>query len=215
MPLEKRQKKALSPSEDGGAAAVKPNSNDDTPTGGSPAAAPSKNDAPARKKLRALAGDKSCPGFCCQKGDDWVRAHAFVDNFPQAPTTTGLDAYAWVPVSNEVKSLATQVQNFGLAPWSELPPAIRESMNLWSPVAQQLWESDFDSHREALVRAWIWHYLDDNLLSFSGDVPSAEYPPCASPVWTHVRALLRELDGKAFVGFFNLYGSTRFKMCQC
>jgi hypothetical protein len=55
----------------------------------------------------------------------------------------------------------------GLAPWGELAPATRERLMTWSPVAKQLWESEFEGHREALVRAWIWHYLDDNFFSFS------------------------------------------------
>jgi hypothetical protein len=84
----------------------------------------------------------------------------------------------------------------GLAPWGELAPATRERLMMWSPVAKQLWESEFEGHREALVRAWIWHYLDDNFFSFSGGgAPDGALIEFESPVWEHVRALRRDLDG--------------------
>lgn len=204
MPPERRQKKAPTPSEDGSTAAAKPHSKVDTPVGASSVAALGKDNAPIVERL-SHAGDKSCPGTCCRNGERWVRRHIILEEFPRALGTTGLDTYSWVPVSAGVQELAMYVRNRGLAPWAELPPAVREKMGLWSPVAQQLCGSDFGSHQEALVRAWIWHYLDDNLLSFSGDVPSAEYPSWASPVWNHVRALRHELDGKQCAAFFGLF----------
>ncbi|SPQ25716.1 1a95b422-4dc1-4a86-9963-5e7186f50c9d [Thermothielavioides terrestris] len=41
------------------------------------------------------------------------------------------------------------------------------------------------------IRAWIWHYLDDNLFSFAA---SADLVRFASPVWDHVRALRHHLS---------------------
>ena len=190
-----------SPPEVGGTAAAEQHSESDTPVTESPVAAPSKIGAPSKidttsPPLPPMVGPPSCPGLCCHQGDDWVRRHLEMDKFPKDMGTTGLDAYAWDPVSSEVMGLARHLRYCGLAPWDELPPVVRDKMSLWSPVAQQLWGSEFASHQEALIRAWIWHYLDDTMLSFSGDGSSAESLPCASPVWTHFRALSRELDGR-------------------
>ncbi|KAK4149243.1 hypothetical protein C8A00DRAFT_19041 [Chaetomidium leptoderma] len=104
-----------------------------------------------------------------------------------------MNTYAWNNLGGGVRSQASQLEELGLAPWDELQPMVRERFTRWSPVARQLWESEFVDHRNSLVRAWIWHYLDDNLFSFSGgEDPGALVP--FSPVWEHVRALRRHLD---------------------
>ncbi|KAK3896770.1 hypothetical protein C8A05DRAFT_39680 [Staphylotrichum tortipilum] len=91
-------------------------------------------------------------------------------------------------------ALVLAVRLTGLARWDDLPPVARDIMSEWSPVACQLWESDFDVHQDGLVQAWIWHYLDDNIFWSAGATGAAEgLAPCASPVWEHVRALRREL----------------------
>lgn len=137
-----------------------------------------------------------CPAWCCKKGRNWVLHHHNVDEYVGGPTTTGCDTYAWGPVHGGVPNLAWQLRNRGLLPWAQLQPAVRGKFNHWSPVARQLWESELDAHPEALVRAWIWHYFDDNLLSFFGDTSTLDPVPCASPVWEHVRALRRDLSGE-------------------
>jgi hypothetical protein len=89
------------------------------------------------------------------------------------------------------------IQALGLAPWAELQPRVQRRLTKWSPVAKELWESEFVELREALVRAWIWHYLDDNLFSFSGgDEDAGELVETSSPAWDCVRGLRRHLDGK-------------------
>ena len=184
-------------------AAAEQHSEGDTPVTESPATAPSKTDASSEIDTTCLSlpvgilvGPPSCPGVCCHKGNDWVRRHYDVERFPKDMGVEGLDTYAWKPLSGGIPNLARFLREYGLAPWKELPPVVRERMSLWSPVAQHLWESEFEEHQEALVRAWIWHYIDDNLLSFLEDDSSGEPLHCAAPVWSHVRALYRELDGR-------------------
>ncbi|KAH6627433.1 hypothetical protein F5144DRAFT_575827 [Chaetomium tenue] len=63
----------------------------------------------------------------------------------------------------------------------------------WSPVAKQLWESDFLDHKKVMPQAWIWHYLDDYVFSFAGNQQDGTLK-LRSPVWEHVRALRRDLD---------------------
>ncbi|KAK3305069.1 uncharacterized protein B0T15DRAFT_574513 [Chaetomium strumarium] len=116
-----------------------------------------------------------------------------------SPARAGSDSI-WIsralfPLRGSVPEVAMDMVRRGLAAWDTLHPTVRERMSRWSPLARQLWDSPFPDHQEAMVRAWIWHYLDDNIFSFSGDAQGDELVPCASPVWEHVRALRRALDG--------------------
>jgi hypothetical protein len=85
----------------------------------------------------------------------------------------------------------------GLARWDDLPPAARDNMSRWSPVARQLWESDFDEHKDGLISAWVWRYLDYHIFWSPGAADDAAPPlPCATPAWEYARGLRRELYGK-------------------
>jgi hypothetical protein len=48
-----------------------------------------------------------------------------------------------------------------------------------------------------MVRAWIWHYLDDNLFSFGGGTQGQPLVALSSPVWEHFRALRQEFNSEA------------------
>jgi hypothetical protein len=103
---------------------------------------------------------------------------------------------AWGCVKGGIDNLSIDMVDRGLAAWDTLPPSVREKMSRWSPLARQLWESPFADHRTAMIRAWVWHYLVDNVLVDSEDVQDDETVPCASPVWEHVRALRRAWSGE-------------------
>lgn len=48
-----------------------------------------------------------------------------------------------------------------------------------------------------MIRAWIWHQLDDNLFSLAGDAREEDLVQLSSATWEHVRTLRQDLDGKA------------------
>jgi hypothetical protein len=102
----------------------------------------------------------------------------------------------WKPLLSEVKGWSRDIQQMGLAAWGDLDPDARRRLESWSPAARRFWESDFPAHRSGIVQAWIWHYLDDNLFSFATDAEEESLVKSSSKVWTHVRGLRRELDGK-------------------
>ncbi|KAK4234262.1 hypothetical protein C8A03DRAFT_37971 [Achaetomium macrosporum] len=144
-----------------------------SPTGSAagcePPERPWSKNAPDRWKL--IWGNPTCPAVCCRKtqiiGEAWIKFSDDVIYYANPPDPLVLDTFAWRKVKGGVPNLAD-----------------------W-----MLWESPLPAHQEAMVRAWIWHYLDENLLSFSGDAQGGELVPCASLVWEHVRALRRALDG--------------------
>ncbi|KAH6856104.1 hypothetical protein B0I37DRAFT_301827 [Chaetomium sp. MPI-CAGE-AT-0009] len=100
----------------------------------------------------------------------------------------------WEPLTGLVKLQARDLRRLGLARWEDLATETRERLSSWSPAARKLWESDFLCHNEAMVRAWIWHYLDDNLFSFAGGTQEQSPIPLSSPVWENFRALRREFN---------------------
>ncbi|KAK4234782.1 hypothetical protein C8A03DRAFT_46961 [Achaetomium macrosporum] len=100
----------------------------------------------------------------------------------------------WKSLLSSVGRVSRCIPKLGLAPWDMLSPHVQERFGQWTPDAKRLWESDFGWHREALVRAWIWHYLDDNIFSFSPSAGAGELVKCSSPVWEHVRLLWQDLD---------------------
>lgn len=163
--------------------------------------------ADQRVGIFELFGDRrpspTCPAFCCKRVLDWAYFYDDLDFYNHCPFPEGfLNTYAWDPVRGGILSLARQLQMGGLlARWDELQPMAKEKMLRWSPVAREFWESDFPEHRQAVVQAWIWHYLNDNLFAIAADVQSADLFPCSSPVWEHVRALRQKLDGRSKCGF--------------
>lgn len=104
-------------------------------------------------------------------------------------------------LSSSVRETVASVQALGLVPWDELSPNTRERLETWTSVAKELWESEFAEHREALVRAWIWHYLDDNFFSFSG----GGTPDCAliKVQFPSVGAFTRSPLGPGWYDFVN------------
>jgi hypothetical protein len=145
----------------------------------------------------AIPPSETCKALCCRRGGWWVAHHLALDDYRNGPSRESLDTWGcWNAVCGGVMARAGAIRALGLAPWDMLSPPVRERFKRWTPVAQNLWESDFDDHREAMVRAWIWHYLDDNLFSFSPSAGPGELVSCASPVWEHVRLLRRDVDGK-------------------
>ncbi|EAQ88769.1 predicted protein [Chaetomium globosum CBS 148.51] len=99
----------------------------------------------------------------------------------------------WEPLRTEVRLLGGHLQKWGLLPWPSLDPEVQSRLSSWSPVAKQLWESDFLGHQKAMVQAWIWHYLDDYVFSFAGNQQDGILK-LRSPVWEHVQVLRRDLD---------------------
>jgi hypothetical protein len=151
----------------------------------------------ARGSPRASKALKTttCDAYCCKLGEEWANYSTALTWYKNQPCKTVLLPGRY-PLSGSIRSTAGSMRVLGLAPWGELAPATRERLMTWSPVAKQLWGSEFEGHREALVRAWIWHYLDDNFFSFSGGgAPDGALVEFGSPVWEHVRALRRDLDG--------------------
>jgi hypothetical protein len=145
----------------------------------------------------AIPPSETCKALCCRRGGWWVAHHLALDDYRNGPSRESLNTWGcWNAVCGGVMARAGAIRALGLAPWDMLSPPVRERFKRWTPVAQNLWESDFDDHREAMVRAWIWHYLDDNLFSFSPSAGPGELVSCASPVWEHVRLLRRDVDGK-------------------
>ncbi len=141
---------------------------------------------------------EACRALCCRRGKHWFWYQFALNEYWNGPSHESLDTWGrWKALHGGVSGRATSIQALGLAPWDELEPRTRERLKTWSPVAKQLWESDFIGHRQAIVRAWIWHYLDDNFFSFSGgDALPDTLVQFSSPIWEHVRALRRDLDGK-------------------
>ncbi|KAH6632293.1 hypothetical protein F5144DRAFT_489514 [Chaetomium tenue] len=128
-------------------------------------------------------------------GDSWAYHLQALNEYVNGPTVDGLiDRGRWGSLVTKVKGQARALRQLGLAPWNELAPETKERLSSWSPVAKQLWESDFTEHRDAMVRAWIWHYLDDNLFSFAGGIQEQSLVPLSSPVWEHFRAFRRDLN---------------------
>ena len=73
----------------------------------------------------------------------------------------------WAPLVRDVAIRAREIRGLGLRPWDDLSLCSREILKQWSPVGRRLWQSGLPEHRDALVRAWIWHYLDSHILSSS------------------------------------------------
>jgi len=139
---------------------------------------------------------------CCGCDQDWHSYHLTLDWYMDGPSRSCLKSDGgWGSLPVEVGVEAYRLRKLGLARWRDLDPSTRERLQTWSPVAEQLWESDFFRHREGLVRAWIWHYLQDNLFSFSAVAtgPPDSLLECSSPVWERVRALHRDLTGKSLL----------------
>jgi hypothetical protein len=132
-----------------------------------------------------------------KNGINWIWQHLTLDEYPEGPEKEWLNDYALGPTVSLIVRQAETIQALGLAPWAELQPAVRQRLTRWSPVAKELWESEFVEVREALVRAWIWHYLDDNLFSWrGGDEDAGQLVRTSSPAWECVRSLRRHLAGK-------------------
>lgn len=130
-------------------------------------------------------------------GMDWIINQSVVEDYINGPTAELLESMGrWNRLRSEVRLLGEDLQKRGLPPWQSLDPEVQSRLSSWSPVAEQLWGSDFLAHREAMVQAWIWHYLDDYLFSFAGNQQDGTLE-LRSPVWEHVRALRRDLDGKS------------------
>lgn len=138
---------------------------------------------------------ESCPARCCYRGPEWAEYYLAVDDYNGGPCQTGLNR-RWISLKIGVAGIVHNLRVAGLARWDKLPPAARDRMSEWSPVARQLWESDFEEHQDGLLQAWVWHYLEDNIFWSAGATGVLEdLAPCAFPVWGHVRALRRELHG--------------------
>jgi hypothetical protein len=135
-----------------------------------------------------------CDG--CGKSPDWLTRHSILDDYNASPCHTMFNHWAWDGMRGVVHGFAGHVQRLGLAPWDDLRTSTQDRLNKWSPVARRLWESDFRGHPRALVRAWIWHYLDDNFFSFSPDANADDLTNCSSKAWEYVRGLRRELQGQ-------------------
>jgi hypothetical protein len=128
---------------------------------------------------------------------DWINDHSIVEDYINGPTAELLDSMGcWELLRAEVRLLGGYLRKWGLLPWQSLDPEVQSRFSSWSPVAKQLWKSDFLAHPEAMVQAWIWHYLDDYLFSFADNQRDGTLE-LRSPVWEHVRALRRDLDGKS------------------
>lgn len=137
-----------------------------------------------------------CEKYCCKHPKIWDRLFLADMIRPVEGGPETLEKYGMQPLCGGVYRVAAGMQECGgLTPWDELPLAVRDRMAQWCPTARQLWESDFEEHPHALLQAWIWHYLDDNFLSFSPNVPESELPQ-ATPLWHHVRGLMRAIDGE-------------------
>ena len=137
-----------------------------------------------------------CPAYCCQMGMDWIRRQISTEEYVNGPAVDRLDSGGgWKLLRVQVGLLGEHLRKWGLIPWQYLDPEVQSRFISWSPVARQLWESDFVAHREAMVQAWIWHYLDDYIFSFAGSQRDGPLK-VRSPVWEHVRTLRRDLDGK-------------------
>jgi hypothetical protein len=122
-----------------------------------------------------------------------------MEEYIEGPQPEALDDVlggGWGPLRERLQRLANDMPSLGLAPWDRLSPQVRERLEQWTPDARALWESDFRCHQVAMVRAWIWHYLDDNLFAFSPSAGAGELVKCSAPVWEHVRLLWQDLDDK-------------------
>lgn len=138
---------------------------------------------------------ESCPAQCCRRGPGWAKYYLAVDRYMDGPCQTGLNK-AWTCLQTGVFGIVHFLRKAGLARWDKVPPAARDRMSEWSPVARQLWESDFEEHQDGLLQAWVWHYLEDNIFWSAGATGAVEeLAPCASPLWEYVRGLRRELHG--------------------
>ncbi|KAH6844717.1 hypothetical protein B0I37DRAFT_167305 [Chaetomium sp. MPI-CAGE-AT-0009] len=138
-----------------------------------------------------------CQAFCCKRGAAWAEYHWVLDVYHDGPSShlEELDTLGcWKQLITRVRVLAESMQRWGLVQWQELSPDTRGRLESWSSVAQELWESDFVAHREGIVQACIWHYLDDNLFSFAPDLEESVLVKASSPVWEHVRGLRRHLN---------------------
>ncbi|KAK4040413.1 hypothetical protein C8A01DRAFT_46227 [Parachaetomium inaequale] len=121
---------------------------------------------------------------CCRKDQGW-----------NGPSVERLDRFGcWTPLTTRVGLQAESIQRLGLTPWRDLSRSVQTRLKSWSPTAKQLWQSDFVAHRKAMVRAWIWHYLNNFLFSFVGDAQDEVLVPLSSSTWERVRALRRDLD---------------------
>ncbi|KAK3294348.1 uncharacterized protein B0H64DRAFT_433529 [Chaetomium fimeti] len=137
---------------------------------------------------------RNCTATCCQTDSRAAHLRA-LDRYTNGPCVDGLlDRGGWETLATMVIVQAGTVRKLGLARWEDLTPETREKLSSWSPAARQLWESDFLAHHEAMVRAWIWHYLDDNLFSFAGGAQGQSLVALSSPVWEHFRAFRRDLN---------------------
>ncbi|KAK3296461.1 uncharacterized protein B0H64DRAFT_170728 [Chaetomium fimeti] len=135
-----------------------------------------------------------CAAYCCKRGEDWVSRQFITETYTNGPSEDLLDTGGcWKLLRVQVGLMGEHLRKWGLIPWQNLDPEVQSRFSSWSPVAKELWESDFLAHPEAMVQAWIWHYLDDYLFSFAGNQQDGALK-LRSPVWEHVRALRRDLD---------------------
>ena len=135
-----------------------------------------------------------CRAVCCRHGTEWALYHYTLDLYVNGPSEVNLRA--WKQLTGELRVWTELLQLMGLVEWQSLSPETRGLLESWSPVAQQFWESDFVAHREGILLACIWHYLDDNLFSFAPNSEEEALVEPSCPVWEHVRGLRRELNGK-------------------
>ncbi|KAK4239130.1 hypothetical protein C8A03DRAFT_32811 [Achaetomium macrosporum] len=146
------------------------------------------SDAPRSHKPEEEGTASNICCDACRKGPKFVSAATTVLVPP-----TDYQQLLYTPMSHlvgDVPARAQEIYRLGLASWDDLSASTKQRMLTWSPVARELWESDFVMHREALVRAWIWHYLDDTLFTGRTDNPVK----CSCEAWEHLRALRLELD---------------------
>ncbi|KAH6851204.1 hypothetical protein B0I37DRAFT_445112 [Chaetomium sp. MPI-CAGE-AT-0009] len=152
---------------------------------------------PPSSSSRSAPSEK-CDAACCREGDDWLRYQYGLTSYSNGP---GVDTLlvrgkgAWTNLRGSIIRTAEALERVGLAHWYDLSPDARKKLKSWSPVAKELWESDFSNHQEALVQVWLWRYVEENLFFFSNSTASVDGAvACSSPVWEHVRTLTRDLQ---------------------
>jgi hypothetical protein len=159
----------------------------------------SKNVQPLHDKMGVFSESpkgpsESCQAVCCQRGAEWACYHYTLDLYQNGPSE--LDLSCWKELTRHVRIWSETLQLMGLVEWQAMSPETRGMLESWSPVAQQLWESDFVAHREGIIQAFIWHYLDDNLFSFAPNLEEKALVEPSCSAWEHVRGLRRQLNGK-------------------
>ncbi|EAQ86903.1 predicted protein [Chaetomium globosum CBS 148.51] len=141
-----------------------------------------------------------CNRTCCRiSGENWFRYHHRLTNYPNGPALDTLffrGNGAWAELVARIQATAEMLEHYdGLACWHDLSLGVREKLESWSPMAKELWKSDFSRHQEALVKVWIWRYVERALFFFSSNTASPDGDvACCSPVWERVRTHARDLQ---------------------